>query len=271
MSTTTEFRIDSAEGLPIRGTLTVPGEPSALVVVLHGFKGFRQWGFFPWVSEYLAGAGLAVCRFDFSRNGVGEGGDEFDRLDLFAGDTYSIQIADVLSVVSFLERDSRLRNLPRFLLGHSRGGGVALLAAHDVANLRGVVTWSAISTVQRWDEATREQWRRAGHIDVVNSRTNQVMPMSMAMLDDVERNSGRLDIVAAAHSLRVPLLILHGASDTSVAVAEAKTIAGAARDASLVVLQNASHTFGAIHPLIHVPAELRFAAAVTRRFVETYS
>ncbi|HYM61851.1 MAG TPA: alpha/beta hydrolase [Thermoanaerobaculia bacterium] len=264
------FEIQSNEGLLIRGDIALPDKPRALCVIVHGFKGFRQWGFFPWLAEHLAQAKVAACRFDMSRNGVGESGDSFDRLDLFAGDTYSTQLADLQAVVRHCYSIDRLRHLPIFLLGHSRGGGVSLLGAHEIAQLAGVITWSSISHVDRWDEATLMQWRREGHFDAVNMRTRQIMRMSTSTLDDWEANAERLDIRAAASSLRVPLLVIHGGRDESVPLEEASEISGATSDASLLIIGNASHTYNAIHPLVKVPRELRLAAAVSAHFVAAY-
>jgi alpha-beta hydrolase superfamily lysophospholipase len=262
------FEIESDEGLPIRGNFDVPQHPRALVVVVHGFKGFKDWGFFPFVAETLCNHGFAVCRFNMSRSGIGENPDTFDRLDLFAGDTYSIQLADLRRVVAFAQ--SRVPKLPTFLLGHSRGGGVALLGAQDVPRLAGVVTWSAISHANRWDDATVAQWRRDGWLDVINARTKQNMRMSTAILDDYDAHAARLDVLAAAERLRAPLLVIHGNSDESVPASEAIEIATRARDASLMTIANASHTYNAIHPLVTVPLALSTATHVTSHFVRSY-
>jgi len=215
------FTIKSAEALPIRGNLEVPRGARALAVLIHGFKGFKDWGFFPWLAEVLCDEAVAVCRFNMSRS----------------EDTYSGQLDDLEKVVSYCQTHVAL---PIFLVGYSRGGGVALLGAADVPNLRGVVTWSAISHVDGWDE-----------------------------LDDVERR--RFDITGAASRLEVPLLIVHGARDESVPVGESAEIAAAAPDASRMIISNASHTYNAVHPLVHVPRELMLAADVTARFICAYS
>jgi pimeloyl-ACP methyl ester carboxylesterase len=264
----TTFEIDSDETLPLRGNLHIPERPRALVVVVHGFKGFKDWGFFPWLAEHLAQHRLAVCRFNMSRSGIGENPETFDRLDLFERDTYSTQLADLLRVTRFAQEHAR--GLPTFLLGHSRGGGVALLAAREL-ELEGVVTWSAIARVDRWDDATKAQWRKDGFREELNSRTKQVMRMSSLMLDDYDANSERLDVLAAAEQLRVPLLVVHGQRDESVPVAEAHTIAARAQDASLAVIERASHTYNAIHPLIHVPFALTMAAELSAHFVNAYA
>ncbi|HVT45494.1 MAG TPA: alpha/beta fold hydrolase [Thermoanaerobaculia bacterium] len=267
---TEEFEVSSTEGLPIRGTIDVPPDACGLVVVIHGFKGFRNWGFFPWVSEQLVARGIAACRFDMSRNGVGSTGDRFDRLDLFENDTCSIQLADLRRVIDHLLERGEGERHPIFLLGHSRGGALALLAAQGVRNLRGVVTWSAISGVDRWDETMKEQWRATGFVTVVNQRTGQQMRMSRAILEDYEGNRERFDVVRAAEHLDVPLLVIHGSRDESVPVDDARRIAGRNQNASLVVIEGGSHTFGAIHPLVTVPRELQLATGMTIRFVEMH-
>jgi pimeloyl-ACP methyl ester carboxylesterase len=261
------FEITSSEGLPIRGNLDVPHGARALVVVIHGFKGFKDWAFFPWLSEMLCRHGFAVCRFNMSRSGIGESVDTFDRLDLFADDTYSAQIADVRKVAAFAQSHA---NLPTFLLGHSRGGGVAILAASHVANLNGVITWNAIARVDNWDRASVEQWRRDGYFDVQNARTKQTMRMSTRILDDFEENRERLRILAAVPRLNVPLLVIHGGRDETVPVAQSFEIAAAARDAAHVVIGSGSHTFNAIHPLVNIPPALSLAATVSARFVAAF-
>ena len=264
-----QFTLTSDEGLPIRGDFDVPPDPRALVIVVHGFKGFKDWSFFPFVAETLCDHGFAVCRFNMSRSGIGDNLEIFDRLDLFAHDTYSIQLADLRSVVAYAQ--PQFADLPVFLFGHSRGGGVAILGASDVTNLAGIVTWSAISHVNRWDGATLRNWRRDGWLDVINARTKQNMRMSTAALDDYEANRGRFDILATVKQINVPMLVIHGANDESVPVAEASEIARHASDATLMIINSASHTYNAIHPLVDVPFALSLAAQVTSHFVHAYS
>ena len=250
------FNIQSSENLPIRANLEVPRGARALAILVHGFKGFKDWGFFPWLAEVLWNERIAVCRFNMSRNGIGENLETFDRLDLFADDTYSLQLDDLQRVVRHCDETIAL---PTFLVGHSRGGGVAILSAAKILNLRGVVTWSSISHVDRWDEPTLRQWRKDGHMDGTSTR----------MLDDIERH--RFDIIGTASRLQVPLLVVHGARDESVPVSESKEIAAAAPDVSRLIIRNASHTYNAIHPLVHIPFELMLAADVTSRFIRAYS
>ena len=242
------FEIRSREGLPIRGDIDAPLKARAVVVIVHGFRGFMDWGFFPWLSEYLCASGAVAVRFNMSRSGIGEVNDRFDRLDLFRDDTYTIQLHDLLDVVAHTR--SHFRGLPLFLLGHSRGAAIALLAAREIEDLAGVITWSAISHADRWED-----------IDV----------SSTAVLADFEANRDRLDIHASAAQLRVPLLSIHGANDSSVSPDESRAVVSSAKDGSLMIVGGASHTFNAIHPLVHVPRALEFAAVVSAHFIAAYA
>jgi uncharacterized protein len=259
-----EFELSSAEGLPIRGNLHLPQKMRAVVVVVHGFKGFKDWGFFPWMAERLSQQRLAVCRFNMSRSGIGNDPETFDRLDLFADDTYSRQLDDLAVVIRHVE--AQLPAMPIVLMGHSRGGAIAILGARGVPQLKGVVAWSPIARCDRWDEPTRKLWRERGALEVVNQRTGQLMRNSTAVLDDVEQNRERLDVLAAAARLTVPLLVVHGGRDDSVPFAEGKALAERAADGSFARIDRAGHTFNAIHPLIHVPFELVMATELTAHF-----
>ncbi len=53
------------------------GEPAPGVLIVHGFKGFKDWGMFPLMAERLAEAGFAACRFNLSGSGIGEDGETF--------------------------------------------------------------------------------------------------------------------------------------------------------------------------------------------------
>lgn len=263
------FTIPSDENLPIRGNLDVPERPRALVIVVHGFKGFKDWGFFPWLAGLLCQNRLAVCRFNMSRSGIGDDPESFDRLDLFEHDTYSTQLADLRKVVAWAHE--QLPSLPIFLLGHSRGGAIAILGASEVPALEGVIAWSPIARVDRWDDATKREWRERGYMDVLNARTQQMMRTSTAVLDDVERNRERLDVIAAASALRAPLYVVHGSRDESVPVDEGRELVEIAHDANILVIAGASHTYNSIHPLIHIPIELTLAAITSARFANAHA
>lgn len=224
--------------------------PRPAVVVLHGFKGFKDWGMFPPFSERLARAGFTAVTPNLSGSGVDDSG-EFTLPERFGRNTYTAELEDTRSVVNALVR-GELGVPPSTvgLVGHSRGGGVGVLLTAEDLRIRALVTWAAIAHVDRWPPDQRLEWRQQGKIDVRNARTGQVLPLYTDVLDDIERNSEHLDIEAAAERIRVPWLLIHGSADESVPFAEAELLrqAGSGGSPKLLRVAQGGHTFGAVHP-----------------------
>jgi uncharacterized protein len=221
------------------------------VLVLHGFKGFKDWGMFPPLSQRLAQAGFIVVSPNLSGSGVDDQGD-FSLPERFGHNTFSAELEDVRRVIDALMAGQLGVPTPATLglVGHSRGGGIAVLQAARDPRVRALVTWAAISSVERWPSAQRSSWRAAGKTDIQNARTGQVLPLYTDVLDDIEQNASALDIEAAGRRIRIPWLLIHGTEDESVRFAEAEGLkaASARPDTRLLPIQGGGHTFGAVHP-----------------------
>lgn len=231
----------------VRSATRTAAQPA--VVIVHGFKGFKDWGFFPPLAQRLARAGFTAVSYNVSGSGVDAEG-RFTLPDRFARNTFSAELDDLGVVLDALD-DGRLdlvRPSRIGVVGHSRGGGIAILMTPDRPRLEVLVTWAAISSVHRWTDEMKRLWRERGALEVRNQRTGEVLPLQTDILDDIEGNAGRLDVLGAAARVSVPWLLLHGAVDETVKVEEGRALAGAAGHASLVEVPQGSHTFGAAHP-----------------------
>jgi dienelactone hydrolase len=270
------FSFPNDESLPIRGDVAPPERVGGPVVVcVHGFKGFKDWGFWPEISTRLSKAGYGVVRFNFAHSGVGPDFQTFSEPGLFETGTYTREVEDLREVLSRLAA----RRLPGTegtdpsrmgLLAHSRGAVSALaVAASGDFPVRSIALWNPVSSVVWWDEEMRERWRKAGFREIVNTRTGQVFRVKTALLDDAEGNRGRLDPVANAESLRVPLLSVVATEDESVAPASGRRLASAAGQfGSLHEIAGTGHTFGAAHPLAGPTSALEEAIRATREFFD---
>jgi uncharacterized protein len=243
------------------------GSPRPAVIVVHGFKGFKDWGLWPALADRLARAGFSAVTLNLSGSGVDDTG-EFVYPDRFGHNTFSAELQDLRRVTDALGAGELGVAPPSGLglLGHSRGGGTAILHAATDSRIRALVTWAAISTVDRWPAAQRAAWRAAGVSEVKNMRTGQVLPQYPDVLDDIERNAAALDIQAAAARVAVPWLIVHGTEDDAVPLAEGERLAAAAPLARFLAIEGAGHTFGAAHPWRGAPAELERLEDTTLAF-----
>jgi len=276
------FRLDQPHGV-IRGDARIPEgpPPRTAVVIVHGFKGYKDWAFFPWLAEQLVADRHAVVTFNLTGSGIGPRDPHaFTELEAFAANTYSREVADVNAVLAGVRTDLLTRVPDRIgLLGHSRGGADAILAAAGRAPgastragaretgtppVDALVTWSALAELDRWSEETRVTWREAGRIHVLNSRTGQQMPMDVGLLDDFEENREMLDVEAAAAGVSVPWLIVHGTGDDTVSPTHARRLAGAAGTARLELVDGAGHTFDASHPFPGPNPRLESAVQASR-------
>src|SRR5205823_7797891 len=61
--------------------------PLPVLIFVHGFKGFKDWGWGPHIGESMARSGFYAVAFNFSHNGVEGNSTEFTRLDKFASNT----------------------------------------------------------------------------------------------------------------------------------------------------------------------------------------
>ena len=247
-------------------------QPLPHVIVLHGFKGFMHWGFFPLLSRRIASSGLVAISLNVSGSGVGEDLENFTKEEAFERNTIRRELED-LNSVRYLVRSQELEGVDPgrgAIFGHSRGGGVSVLHAAEHGDYRALVTWAALDNFTNFDRATRREWRERGWIPIQNARTGQTLRLGTAALDEIEREAESIDPLLAATSLRLPTLLVHGTRDDAVPHASSSRLKQAIPGARLLSIDGAGHTFGARHPLQETPEELEQALSETVAFFKKH-
>jgi uncharacterized protein len=224
------------------------------LVFVHGFKGFKDWGFGPYIGEYFSNNGFSVITFNFSHNGVGEIFNKFTEFEKLADNTFSREVLELNEMVDAIRNGFFLEipeNCNIGICGHSRGGAVSLLTSVQRDDINAVSVWASISRLDRYSPRQKEEWRKKGSFDVMNMRTKQVMRLNVSLLDDLEKNQeGILSIENAVKNLNKLLLIAHGDQDLAVKIDEAEELYewSDKSKTELFKLFGTGHTFDVVHP-----------------------
>jgi len=245
------YTLPGAKGRGMLIDLTFKDKNAPLVIFAHGFKGFKDWGTHNLVANYFAEHGFRFLKFNFSHNGTTPDKPiDFSDLIAFSDNTFSMELADLNAVIDFACNGSSIPKAKGvYLIGHSMGGGISIIQTAEDKRVKKLVTMASISGFGNlWPKAAEEQWRLQGIMYMLNSRTGQQMPLKAGLLDDLERNIGRLNILAKAAQITQPWLIMHGDDDKSVPLSHAKELKAANPNAELLITKGADHTFGGYHP-----------------------
>ena len=249
---------------------TPDSEPRGLIVIAHGFKGFKDWGMFPYAAEQLStGYGYEVVTFTFSHAGVGRDGDSFAELEKFARNTYEREQQDMALLLSYIQQHPQLGSLPLFLMGHSRGGGNCLLYALDhPGEVSGVISWNGLTDLDLFTAEQKDDMRLRGRAYVPNSRTGQQMPLDAVILEDLERQKERYNLLERLQSASFPVILVQGTEDSARLLQGSQRLVSVRPDIPWIRVPEGNHTFGTVHPFAGTTPQLEAALDATAQFME---
>lgn len=244
------FSLSGANQKTILGDLTYDDKntKAPLVIFVHGFKGFKDWGAHHLAARYFAQNGFRYLKFNLSHSGVTlDKPNDVSDMETFAANTFSKEMLDVDLVINYAVENLGVKEV--FLIGHSRGGGLSILQAANNPYVKGLITWSSIADFSSlWKKEQELGWKKEGKIFVVNARTKEKMPLNVTLLEDFEANKEKIDILAAAKQIAIPWLIIQGDDDVNVPFETAQKLANANPNSRLVKIEGANHVYGASHP-----------------------
>lgn len=266
------FEIEGADGGPLRLDLYAPSEcahqdrdssgaSAPPVVLFHGFRGYKDWGFIPLLAKRLAEEGMVAVAFSASGSGIRDRDGAFAEPERLRRNTYARELADLGRVVDWAVNRTRgpAEGPPKAgLVGHSRGGTLCLLDAASDSRIGCVATLGAQSQVGIWKPEQIAAWERGEDVSVYDFRARSRLSIGPDLWDDFKRNQGRYDVPRAVESLETPLLIVHGDRDTVVALEHAQRIAShaAAAMTELRIIEGAGHTFQGGDRIRRTPPQL---------------
>lgn len=254
--TAMDVRIPTAAGDTLAGTLTLPGEPrgrAAAVItisgsgaqdrdeVLPGIAGYRP---FRQIADTLGRRGVAVLRLDDRGFGASTG--------TFAAATSADFAADVRTAVAWLRARPEIDPARIFLLGHSEGAMIAPMVAADDQRLAGIVLLAGPSWTGRRTLDYQIRYGVEGDSTIAPAARAATIATRLAALDSLTARQPWLhyfadhDPLAVAGRVRVPALLVQGATDRQVPAEQAEELAaalrkGGERDVTVRILADRNH------------------------------
>lgn len=228
------LRVHGRRGQTLAAWLALPSKASAhrpapLVACAHGW-GANAATLWPVVAP-LTAAGLAVVVFDAANHGESTR-EDFSSLPRIAEDLADVLVALGAEAAVDISRVA--------LLGHSVGAGAVLLHAARQGGVRAVISLSAFAhpreVMQRWLRAHRLPAGWPGELILAHVQT---------VIGE------RFDDIAPLHTLpRVacPVLLVHGAKDHTVPLADALRLQDVLPVGELLVVEGDHDLRGALQP-----------------------
>jgi pimeloyl-ACP methyl ester carboxylesterase len=236
----------------LAGILETPDNSTApLVVLLHGFTGWKEEEHLSFLARDLARAGIASLRYDAPGSGESDGTFEHDyRLTNF------IQSVDaVLSWIDDLHAcDGRVG-----LWGHSMGGFVALhTAVPQSARIRAACGSQPSHGHGHTSHMEAEKWRETGWETFSNTRFPEIhLPY------EFYEDRTQYDLMTEIHNLQIPSLFIAGTRDEQVPAASVKQLFDAASEPKQYEEFNTNHFYK------RAPAMLQRVNEVTVAFFQS--
>ncbi|MHA6534234.1 alpha/beta hydrolase family protein [Paenibacillus sp. BAC0078] len=239
----------------------------SLIVIAHGYKGFKDWGMFPYAAAALSRE-HEVISFNFSHGGIGEDLQNFTELEKFARNTTQREIKDMEILLSYLSQHHKFGSLPVFLLGHSLGGGVSLVYALDHPDeIAGVISWNGVTNLDLLTEEQKREMREKGRTHVLNGRTGQQMPLDAVIMEDLEQQAERYNILERMKQASFPVVLIQGSEDGEKLQRGSEQLVKLRPDINWVRIPGGTHTFGTVHPFAGATPQLEQAISATEEFI----
>jgi uncharacterized protein len=219
-----------------------------VILFIHGYMGFKDWGCWNLVADFFLSKGYGFVKFNISHNGTSTQDPlNFVDLNAFAENSYFKELIDIRSMIDIVHAKFPLKSEIN-LIGHSRGGGMALIAGID-ERIHKIVSWAGISSIAKRFPNDEElaKWQNEGVKYVHNSRTKQDLPLNFSQYEEFKLHEDELSIEQSCIQLRKPVAIFHGTNDESVAISEGMELA-TMLNIPLTKIEGANHTFNATHP-----------------------
>jgi uncharacterized protein len=237
--TAEDVTVHTPAGLALTGTLTLPmpreGRVPAIVTItgsgsqdrderlpmVDGYRPFWQ------VADTLARRGIATLRLDDR----GINGSDAGPPNVTAADFAD----DIRAALAYLRARPEIAGAKLGLVGHSEGGIIAPMVAATDSSLRGIVLMAGTAYTGRRILAFQQRNAVEHATSLTPEERREALANSAAATDSLAARSAWMayfmdyDPLVTARKVKVPVLILQGATDQQVTPEQADTLAAGFR------------------------------------------
>jgi len=231
------FSIINSKGLKLSIAIDQPKlEKSPVVLILHGFTGYKEEEHLDDIAKTLCNAGITAIRFDTAGSGFSEGSTEED----FRVSGY---LKDINTVIDWIFSLALIDHQRFGITGHSLGGGLSLI--QSAIDLRMKACFAIQPSKVKMDQRSiydTSQWEQTGYFEKISAHPKRKifrLPWEFAL----DRNS--FDAVEYSEKISVPVEILYGTADSVIPPEVSIELyhALATREKNLIALENYGHDF----------------------------
>lgn len=230
------FQIKNKRGLNLAVVLELPSDvvKCPMVMLLHGFKGYKEEETYTDLAAKLVAKGIGAVSFDASGFGESEGTLEDDyRFSNYSEDAEIIY--EWLMTQDFFDRNNF------GVCGQSMGGAQAILFSANHPHVKAVCSISPPDKVGTKDALgkVKDSWRAVGYLEEQSSKYGK-MKIPYSYLEDAMK----YDFVELVRDVASPILIVLGEKDSTVLPIQSEAIYTAANDPKeLMRLENMDHFY----------------------------
>lgn len=222
------------DGIALQAELDMPEQAEGrlpVVVMIHGFTGYKEEHHILEVTRGLNEAGYAVLRADMY--GHGRSGGEFRHHTLFKWMQNAMTLIDYARHLDFAEKI--------YLCGHSQGGLTAMLAAglkhEQISGLIALSPACMIPELARNGNLLGLDFDPVNIPETLSAWNNQVLDGNYVRVAQKIRVEDYIDAYAG------PVLVVHGDQDGAVPVEYGIRAAERYRDSKLVIIPGDDHCY----------------------------
>ena len=199
----TKIFIPNKRGQKLAAVIDEPSgaaQPAAYAVFAHCFTCSKDLKAMPNINSSLAASEIATVRFDMT--GIGESEGDFTETN------FTTQIEDFLSVAEFLKQNYEA---PKFAIGHSLGGSVAIKCAMKLSSIHAAAVIAAPSEPYLLSlklKKTRAEAIKSG------TAQREIGGVKYKFRPEFFTDLEKYDMERDLRNFKKPLLIIHSYADT---------------------------------------------------------